>query len=179
MPAPLLLLFTLVVVESDDDDVKVAAESEPDDVKVTVHELVTVFSDPIGAEVDPTEVVPPGENLRLSLYHRNRTKQGKNVARVMSNLRSDRVELFSVGKDMAEEIEIDVINTVLLENEDYCDAAHLYIYSDADAGDVADETDDAYDATENDGATDQRQVESLGRGILANLPNKNEELRSV
>ena len=61
----------------------------------------------------------------------------------MSNLRSDRVELFSEGKDMAEEIEIDVINTVLLENEDYCDAAHLYIYSDADAGDVADETDDA------------------------------------
>ena len=152
----------------DDDDVKIAAEPEPDDVKkVTVNELVTAFSDPIDAEVDPSDdevdstevavdpidaeivpidaaVVPSGETLRLSLYHRNRTKQGKTVvAREMSDLKSDKVEPFSEGEDVAAEIEnpdvenkIEVIHTVLLENADNCDAANLFI--DSDAGDVFD-----------------------------------------
>ena len=163
-----------VDVHSDDGDVEGAPNLEADGVKVTVHESVSVFSDPIGAEVGPTEVevdpinaeivpfdaavVPFGENLRLSLYHRNRTKQGKTViARVMSDLKSDKVEPFSEGEDVAKEIEspdveneIDVFNAVLLENEEDCDAAHLYIYS--DAGEVPSEADLVFVQLDDDGS---------------------------
>ena len=58
-------------------------------------------------------------------------------------MKSDKVEPFSEGEDVAAEIEnpdvenmIEVIHTVLLENADNCDAANLFI--DSDAGDVFD-----------------------------------------
>ena len=194
----------------DDGDVKVAAEPEPYDVKkVTVNVLVTAFSDPsdevdptdavvdpTDAEVDPTEVavdpinaeivpfdaavVPSGENLRLSLYHRNKTKQGKTVvARLMSDLKSDKVEPFIEGEDVAEEIkspdienELEVFDAVFLENTDDCDATHLCNYSDVqDEFDVADQAlvpyADVHEAA--DLYTDVKEPDIAGDALMSAL----------